>query len=586
MTAHTPAPHKDDGLSQAARLTPNAFDAFGLPAFVLGALTKKGITTPTPIQTQSIPEALQGKDILASAQTGSGKTLAFLIPMVAHLTDNPTSTALILLPTRELARQVEMALRDMTAGRHGFHCANLIGGEPIGKQFFALKKRPRVIIGTPGRICDHLNRRSLDLENTHFLVLDEMDRMLDMGFTDALEEIVSHLPEDRQTLMFSATLPAYIEKQSHKYLSTPIRIAIGSAEKPSVNIDQQLRQTSNGEKFSDLLDELDKRSGSIIVFVNTKRIADQLAEQLRDYDHRAEAIHGDLPQRKRESVVRAFRAQKSRIMVATDVAARGIDVPHVQHVINYDLPLCPEDYIHRIGRTGRAGAKGEALSFLTPTETRKWRAIDAYMNPKKGEKAPRPDFRFSKGRDGGNGGGGGRSDNRRAGPRFGRKDQDFAPRGNSRFDGAPTAARRKPFNDGPKESRSFGDGGPRKPFREPIHNRKDASHGEFHRGSGRSFDRPARDPERHSGREGTKVFERHPGREGRDSAPTSSARPSFKERGSFGRGFADRPQGAFKKGKSPSSSSGGGGGGLKRPPSRDVSMPSPFRKTRRRVTEQ
>lgn len=391
---------------------PGAFSDFGLPPFLLKAFTKKGITAPTPVQARSIPEALDGKDVLASANTGSGKTIAYLIPMIMNLMENPDSAGLILLPTRELANQVGETLRDLTAGTPGFYFANLIGGEPISKQFFQLKKRPRVIIGTPGRICDHLDRKSLRLDQANFLVLDEMDRMLDMGFTESLEEILSHLPAKRQTLMFSATLPTYIEKQSHKYLTMPVRIAIGSAEKPSTDIDQQLLKTSHGDKFSDLLRELDKRSGSVIIFVNTKRGADQLADQLCDHDHEASAIHGDLPQRKRESVVRAFRAQKNRIMVATDVAARGIDVPHVQHVINYDLPMCPEDYIHRIGRTGRAGAKGHALSFILPTEARKWRAIDFHMNPQKAKSGERFDDRSEFQPRGGRGrpsfGGGGR----------------------------------------------------------------------------------------------------------------------------------------------------------------------------------
>lgn len=353
------------------------FHSLELPEFLIASLERMHITIPTPIQAKSIIPALTGQDILASAQTGTGKTIAYLIPLILHLLKSKDAKALVLAPTRELAAQVTDGLQKLLGHGHtsALNAVLLIGGEPITKQFFALKKNPRVIIGTPGRIIDHLDRKTLNLSKSTFLVLDETDRMLDMGFTEPLKKIVGHLTEARQTLMFSATMPPSIVNLSKKYLTNPLRISVGSTTQAGPEIQQDTIKLASAGKFTHLLKELDERTGSVIVFVKTKRSAEQLAVKLKTQNHSADAMHGDLRQNKRDQIVRSFRNQKNRIMVATDVAARGLDIPHVMHVINYDLPQCPEDYIHRIGRTGRAGSKGFALSMISPEDNDKWRSI-------------------------------------------------------------------------------------------------------------------------------------------------------------------------------------------------------------------
>ena len=355
------------------------FTTFNLPDFILNGLTKANILTPTPVQEQAIPPGLSGQDILASASTGTGKTLAFLIPILTKLIDAPESTALILTPTRELAIQIEKAMHIFWGSdrkqKPPLRAALLIGGDSMVRQYDMLRRRPHIIVGTPGRVHDHLRQGTLNLSNTKFLVLDETDRMLDMGFSEDLEAITSHLPEIRQTFMFSATLPSNIEALSRKFLRDPQRITVGEVSRPSVNITQESIKTKGHDKFSNLLQVLEQREGSVIVFVKTKMQAEALADRLRGHEHRADAIHGDLRQRKREQVIWAFRNSKSRVLVATDVAARGLDIPHLKNVVNYDLPQSPEDYIHRIGRTGRAGASGFAISFISPDENRKWTSI-------------------------------------------------------------------------------------------------------------------------------------------------------------------------------------------------------------------
>lgn len=336
------------------------FADLGLPEKILTALNAIHFNTPTPIQQQSIPVALQGHDILGSAQTGTGKTAAFAIPMIVHLLENPLSCALVLLPTRELAQQVISAARSMLEKDSGIVSALLIGGDSMFKQLQQLKRNPRLIVGTPGRINDHLLRRSLVLNKTDFLVLDETDRMLDMGFGIQLEQIAKFLPAKCQTLMFSATLPANIISLSRKYLTNPVRIAIGSTTAAADNIRQEIVKTNDAQKYGELMKQLKERDGSVLIFVKTKFGAERLAAKLNKENQSADAIHGDLRQAKRERVIANFRKMKSRILVATDIAARGLDIPHIESVINYDLPQCPEDYIHRIGRTARAGASGIA----------------------------------------------------------------------------------------------------------------------------------------------------------------------------------------------------------------------------------
>ena len=356
------------------------FQEAGLPPSLVDALTRMGFNTPTPIQAATIPLALTGRDVLGSAQTGTGKTGAFGIPLVAHLLANGRASALVLLPTRELAIQVEEALKQMI-GKAPIKSALIIGGDSMPGQMQALKARPRLIVGTPGRINDHLQRGTLMLHSTSFLVLDETDRMLDMGFGIQLDAIAKYLTAKRQTLMFSATLPANIMQLSKKYLSNPERISVGSTSAPVAKIEQETVEVSDADKYPRLIEELKAREGSIIVFVKTKYGADKMAIKLAKQGFKAEALHGDLRQNKRERVIDHFRDQKYRILVATDIAARGLDISHVEHVINYDLPQAPEDYIHRIGRTGRAGAEGKALNLLTSADKIKWRAIQHLLNP-------------------------------------------------------------------------------------------------------------------------------------------------------------------------------------------------------------
>lgn len=357
------------------------FAELGLPQNLMNALNAMKFTTPTPIQAQAIPLALQGRDILGSAQTGTGKTGAFGIPLVSRLLSNPRGSAMVLLPTRELAVQVIDALQQMLGKSSYIKTALIIGGESMGKQLQQLRMRPRIIVGTPGRINDHLERGSLMLHDTNFLVLDETDRMLDMGFEIQLERIFKFLPKERQTLMFSATLPANIVKLSSKYLNNPERISVGSTTAVATKIKQEVLHTSQEDKYNQLIQQLNARQGSIIVFVKTKWGAEKMATRLRKERHSADAIHGDLRQNQRDRVISGFREKKHRILVATDIAARGLDIPHIEHVINYDLPQCPEDYIHRIGRTARAGAEGSAICLISPDDRGKWKAIQRLIDP-------------------------------------------------------------------------------------------------------------------------------------------------------------------------------------------------------------
>lgn len=354
------------------------FQDFDLPDVLQKALIRIKYVTPTPIQAQAVPMALAGKDILGSAQTGTGKTAAFLLPLITYLLSGKEETAIVLAPTRELAMQIATFAAQLM-GRMPYTL--LIGGDSMSKQLNQLRARPRLIVGTPGRVNDHLERGSLKLDHTHFLVLDEADRMLDMGFGIQIDSIVKRMPKQKQTLMFSATLPTGITRLAEKYMSNPERISVETTHK--IDIDQQIIHVTNDTKYSELVQALESRAGSIILFVKTKMGTEKLAYKLQKEEHNADFIHGDLKQSRRERVIRRFKEGKFRILVATDVAARGIDIPHIGHVINYDLPQCPEDYVHRIGRTARAGEKGASLSLIAPDDRRKWTEIDHFLNPSK-----------------------------------------------------------------------------------------------------------------------------------------------------------------------------------------------------------
>ena len=345
------------------------------------SLEKMKFTKPTPIQAMSIPVALEGKDVLGTAQTGTGKTLAFSIPLINKLILDKNAFALVMCPTRELATQVMAAIKSIIGDRINIKTALLIGGEAMQKQLRQLGNRSRIIVGTPGRINDHLKRKSLNLSATKYLVLDETDRMLDMGFTPQIEMVLKFVPKDHQTLLFSATLPQNIVRISERYLNKPERISTGSTSVPIAKIKQETLQVFKENKYNELVDQFIARKGSILVFVKTKRGADKMVKRLKEEGHSADAIHGDLRQSKRDRVIASFRKGLKRILIATDVAARGLDIPLIQHVINYDLPQVPEDYVHRIGRTARAGTEGSALTFLTPDDRSMWNEIGKLIDP-------------------------------------------------------------------------------------------------------------------------------------------------------------------------------------------------------------
>ena len=357
------------------------FQDMALPEALRHTLTHMAFSEPTPIQAQAIPPALTGQDVLGTAQTGTGKTGAFGIPLVAAVMAHPERCALVMTPTRELATQVMAQLQAMLGKSGKTKTALLIGGASMPKQLQDLSKNPRVIVGTPGRINDHLKRNGSLLSRTDFLVLDETDRMLDMGFTVQIDTIMKHMPKQRQTLLFSATLPKNIERMADAYLTNPARVAVSTRSKPAANIKQQTVKLESADKYASLVNALQEREGSVLVFVKTKHGADKMAIKLGKEGFTTNAIHGDLRQNKRDRVIAAYRKASFRVLVATDVAARGLDIPHIRHVINYDMPQAAEDYIHRIGRTARAGAEGEALNFVCPTDGATWRAIQTLLNP-------------------------------------------------------------------------------------------------------------------------------------------------------------------------------------------------------------
>ncbi len=345
------------------------------------SLFKMNFIKPTPIQGMAIPVALEGKDILGTAQTGTGKTLAFSIPLINKLILDKNAFALVMCPTRELASQVMETIKSIVSEKINIKTALLIGGESMQKQLRQLSNRSRIIVGTPGRINDHLKRKSLNLSATKYLVLDETDRMLDMGFTPQIEMVLKFIPRNHQTLLFSATLPQNILKISERYLNKPKRISTGATSIPVKKIKQETLQVFKEKKYDELINQFLARKGSILVFVKTKRSADKMVKRLKEEGHSADAIHGDLRQSKRDRVINSFRKGLKRILIATDVAARGLDIPLIEHVINYDLPQVPEDYVHRIGRTARAGSEGSALTFLSSDDRPMWNSINKLINP-------------------------------------------------------------------------------------------------------------------------------------------------------------------------------------------------------------
>ncbi len=353
----------------------NQFKTMNLPAPLERALEAMSFSVPTPIQTQAIPPAMTGRDLIGCAQTGTGKTAAFGIPLIARLIENPKKTALILAPTRELVVQIMEVLRQLCMGSNDLHCAVLIGGANIRPQIRALQRNPRIVVATPGRLIDHLNHHTVSLADVGILVLDEADRMLDMGFAPQLREILRYVPRERQTLLFSATLPDDIQQLAARILQNPIRVSVEDATKPVYKIKQSVIETTAANKNDVLVDQLNARKGSVLIFTRTKHRTERLAKYLEEYGYAVARIHGGRSQNQRTLALEGFRTGEFRVLVATDIAARGLDVPHIAHVINYDLPQVPEDYVHRIGRTARAGAEGEALCLVSPEEKGQWLRI-------------------------------------------------------------------------------------------------------------------------------------------------------------------------------------------------------------------
>ncbi len=366
------------------------FTDFAISDLLKGRLANAGFVTPTPVQAGAIPPALGGADILATASTGTGKTLSFLIPILERLeaTSAPSTRAkrnhiraLILLPTRELAMQVLEAYWKLMPGSK--HDAALIcGGLSENTQFDNLDRGPRLVVATPGRLEDFLRRREIDLSKVDMFVLDEVDRMLDMGFLPAIRRIVGAVPKGRQTMCYSATLDANIQEIVRDYVKNPIRIEIGSTSKPSDRVELRAYTVMQDQKLGLLNQMLNEEQGTFLVFSRTKHGADRIARKLEKLGHDTDAIHGDRSQSQRTAALKGFATGRHRVLVATDVAARGIDVSDIAHVVNYDLPNASEDFVHRIGRTGRAGASGVATTFVMPQERHDARKLERELKIK------------------------------------------------------------------------------------------------------------------------------------------------------------------------------------------------------------
>lgn len=351
-----------------------SFDGLGIAPALRDVLTKLGFTKPTPIQFQSIPVAIEGKDIIGIAQTGTGKTLAFGLPMIQRLALGG-SQGLILAPTRELALQIEETMRKV-GNSLGLRTAVLIGGAPMHSQIKALRLNPHIIIATPGRLTDHLNQKILTLQSVNIVVLDEADRMLDMGFLPQIKKIIALLPKDRQTMLFSATLSNDVMSIATSHMKLPVRIEIAPQGSTAERVTQEIFIVPKASKPALLEKVLTEYRGSTLVFTRTKHGAKRITKTLRAHGHTAAEIHSNRSLNQRKEALSGFKTGKYRILVATDIASRGIDVTGIELVINYDLPSQTADYVHRIGRTARAGASGHAISFALPEERRDIRDIE------------------------------------------------------------------------------------------------------------------------------------------------------------------------------------------------------------------
>lgn len=400
------------------------FHGLGIAPNLLGVLDFHKYTTPTPIQAQAIPVALEGNDIVGIAQTGTGKTLAFGIPMIQRLAKTK-GQGLILLPTRELALQVDETLKKIGNGL-GLRTAVIIGGASMHKQIKELQNKPHIIVATPGRLVDHIQQKNVSLVHMNIVVLDEADRMLDIGFAPQINQILSGITRERQTMLFSATMPATIANLASRHMKLPLRIEVAPAGTSSAQVTQEVFVVRKEAKIQLLQKVLADNEGTALVFMRTKHGAKRISQSIRSMGHTAVEIHSNRSLAQRKAALDGFKTGKFRVLVATDIAARGIDVTGIALVINYDLPDNPEDYVHRIGRTGRAGHFGKAISFATPDQRADLKSIERVIRKSlpilglpelppappaapEPERGPRRPFRG--GQQGHRGGGGGRDRN-------------------------------------------------------------------------------------------------------------------------------------------------------------------------------
>ncbi|MFA6194349.1 MAG: DEAD/DEAH box helicase [Patescibacteria group bacterium] len=368
----------DETLEELPQEATPKFADLGISDSILQILKKLNLDTPTPIQRKTIPIAITGQDLIGIAQTGTGKTYAFGIPMLQRLGINK-GQGLIIAPTRELALQIEESLKKLGQAL-GLRTAILIGGEALDRQLFQLRKKPHIIVATPGRLIDHLKRHTFKLDQIKTLVLDEADMMLDLGFAPQIQEILKQTPKERQTMIFSATMPATIVKIAATYMKLPVSIEVAPQGTTASQVDQEIFIINGEERLEHLLKILAQYTGSVLVFLRTKHSVKALTAKLQSLGHKAIEIHSNLSLNRRRAALQDFKSKKERILVATDVAARGLDVSGIELVVNYNLPDNSEDYVHRIGRTGRAGQTGKAITFATAHEQREIRDIEKLIN--------------------------------------------------------------------------------------------------------------------------------------------------------------------------------------------------------------
>ena len=532
-----------------------SFDSLGLAPVLLSSIKRAGFSEATPVQLAAIPATLEGADLMVSAQTGSGKTAAFMLPALHRIANMPANKGrgvqvLVLAPTRELAMQVSEAATSYGSDIEGLRVATVVGGMPYGAQLKALSRRVDVLVATPGRLLDHLQARRVDLSTVHTLILDEAYRMLDMGFIDDINMIVDRTPQSRQTLLFSATLDGSVAGLAARMMREPRRIELVARADRHANITQSLLYADDASHKLRLLDHVlrDSDMDQAIVFTATKRGADDLAIELSDRGFSAMALHGDMNQRQRTRTIEQVQGGRVRVLVATDVAARGIDVKAISHAINFDLPMQPEDYVHRIGRTGRAGRDGLAFTLAVHSERHKVRRIEHFigrsippetivgLEPQRtprprSEGAPRPGGKPRPGarRPGSND----RNFPAREGRGFGApRDASYAPRAEKSYGDRTDRHVSAPRNDNPYAPRH-----PAPEGRRFEHRTERPAERGFDRNQDRGFDRAARDDRRpaSAGKPGA--------RGGRDfSAPTASAaRPFTAREGGAPRAPANRP---------------------------------------------